>query len=101
MKKKNNKEALSKVISLRISNHDFNLMANEAEAKNIGVPDVLRGAWSEHLSQQDLSTTLAVVEQRLVRTTFEVVCAVAGIDDHERLYALKKFRNRLKEGAKS
>ena len=96
MKQKNSKSSLTKVISLRITNHDFNLIAAEAEEKNIGNADVIRSAWHEHLNQQDLSTTIIALEHRLTKKVFEMVTAVAGLDDNERLLALKKYRSKMK-----
>lgn len=96
-KKINN--SLTKVISLRLTKRDFNLISAEAEEKSIGNADVIRGAWLEHLDQQDLSIMLAGLEQRLTKKLFEIVTAVAGLDDSERLLALKKYKTKMKEEA--
>lgn len=96
MTKKNNKEPLTKVLSLRVSTYDHHLMAAESEELGMGIPDVIRGAWREHLQQRDIDTALSKMEQRLTKRMFEIVVAVAGLDENERLLTLKKYRARLK-----
>jgi hypothetical protein len=95
--KQKNKETLKENINLRLTSYDFNLIAAEAEEKGMGKADVLRAAWQEHLNQKELSFLFAGLEHRLAKTVFEMVAAVAELDDNERLVAFKKYKNRMKD----
>lgn len=96
---KKNGRNLSKPVTFRTTNHDYQMMIKEAEENNMGVPDIIRKAWSDYLLQQDISTKLSQLEQRLTRRNFEIVAAVANLDEQERRTALKAFKNQLRKGA--
>ena len=95
MTKKNKTEVLTKVVSLRISAHDFHQIVAESEERSMTIPDVLRGAWREHREQKNIDTALSKMEQKLTKRMFEIVSAIAGLDENERLLALKKYKARL------
>ncbi|GGY61536.1 hypothetical protein GCM10011613_01170 [Cellvibrio zantedeschiae] len=98
MKHQNN-DLLNQNINLRLTSYDFNLIAAEAEERGMGKADVLRAAWREHLNQREISSLLAGLEQRLTKKIFEILTAVAGLDDGERLLAIKKYKTRMNEGS--
>lgn len=97
MTQKRKKQIRSEVVSIRFPAGDFINITKEAEEKNTSIAEVMRGAWREHLLQRDIHDSLAVLEQRLIRKTFEIVSVVAGVDDQERLLAWKKFKVRMKQ----
>jgi hypothetical protein len=95
--KQKNSDHLTEVITLRFTNHDNQLIVKEAESQNIGRAEMIRKAWRDYLLQQSLTSKLNRLEQRLTKRTFEIVSAVAGIDEQERLIAMKKFKERLRK----
>lgn len=99
MSKNRKTKKYPEVVSVRFSSGDLNMITAEAEKANTSVADIIRKSWQEYLLQKNVNESLISLEQRLVRKTFEIVAAVAGIDDQERLIALKKFKSRLKQEA--
>ena len=95
MKKKNTNN-LSKAITIRITNDDYQNMIKQAEENCMGVPDIVRKAWRDFLLQQDIKSSLSQLEQRLTRRNFEIVVAVANLNDQERLIAMKTYKSKLR-----
>ena len=93
----NTNSKLSRVITVRFSQADFHKIAQAAEERNSTTADVIRHAWQEYLTQKSIDSQLIRFEKQLMRKIFELVVAVAGLDETERLGALKAYKSKLKE----
>lgn len=93
-KSKSNTE---KTITLRTSKHQFNRITQEAEAINMNNSAFTRWVVEQHINNKMINIELTRLEKRLERRMFEMVSAIAGLDEHERLKAKNKYLSNLKK----
>jgi len=88
---------ITKPLTVRFSLHDYQILLRDAEENNVTIAEMMRIAWRSYKQQEDINMTLRELEQRLIKKNFEVVAAVANLDDQERRIARKKINNNLRE----
>lgn len=91
-KKKSNTE---KTITLRVTRHQYNRVSQAAEDKNMNNSAFIRSIVDDKLNQQDTNEKIDFLERRLEKRIFEMVSAIAGLDENQRLQAKKKYLSNL------
>ncbi len=85
--------------SVRFSAHDSALVQEEIKRSGKNTSEYFRGIWKDNRAQKQFNKQLIELEQRLLDKTFEMVAAIAGLDEHKRALAKKAYITRLKTGA--
>ena len=87
----------TKPVTVRFSLNDYHILLRDAEQNNVAIAEMIRIAWNSHKQQEDINVKLRELEQRLMKKNFEVVAAVANLDEQERRIAAKKINKNLRE----
>jgi len=87
-----------RAVTARFSMEMYLEIVQEAESRGVAVADVIRGAWTSHKEQKAISLLLFQFEKRMVRQTFEICSAVAGLSKQERKQAKEEFLKVIKVG---
>ncbi|EHY0954110.1 hypothetical protein NMT15_002448 [Vibrio cholerae] len=87
----------TKSVTVRFSLNDYFILLRDAERNNVAIAEMVRIAWNNHKQQEDINTKLRELEQRMMKKSFEIVAAVANLDDQERRIAAKKINKNLRE----
>lgn len=85
----------TKPVTVRLSMRDFHILARDAERNNTSIAEMMRIAWASYQQQENINDQLRELEQRMTKRTFEIVVAVAGLDEQERTQAMNKFKRQL------
>ncbi len=92
------KNKLDKAVTVRFYTNDYNKLLQLAEQQNVPVAEVIRRAWKANQEQKDISIKLLALEERLSKRNFEIVSAVANLDEQEKNLAEQRLKNNLKGG---
>lgn len=92
------KNKLDKSVTVRFYPNDYNKLLQLAEQQNVSVAEVIRKAWEANEEQKDISIKLLALEERLSKRNFEIVSAVANLDEQEKYLAEQRLKNNLKGG---
>ncbi len=88
-------------ITFRVTTHQYNLFARAAEEKNMSNSELGRLLIDDYINLKNMNFKIEQLEKRLERRIFEMVAAIADIDDQQRLQARKKYRSNLQPESKS
>lgn len=99
MIRKYNSTLASTTFSVRFSAHDSVLVQEEIKRSGKNTSEYFRQIWKDNNTQKQLNQQLIELEQRLLDKTFEMVAAIAGLDDYKRALAKKAYITRLRTGA--
>lgn len=83
-------------ISVRFSEFEYNMILKEAEENNMNSAEVLRRSRKAYIDNNDIEVRLLQLEARLTKKIFEIVSAIANIDEQEKIVATKKYHQSLK-----
>jgi hypothetical protein len=86
----------TKALSVRFSLYDYQILLRDAEQNNVTIAEMIRISWRNYKHQEDINMKLRELEQRLNKRNFQIVAAVANLDDQERRIAIKKINNSLR-----
>ncbi|ARV71438.1 hypothetical protein [Vibrio campbellii] len=92
-------QAKSKTFSVRFSANDTAVVEEDIERSGLNPSEYFRHLWEESKEQKNIQIQLNALEIRLLDRLFEMVSAVAGIDDRQRDLAKKAYQARLKARA--
>jgi len=82
----------NKAVTARLPLQDYLKLQQEAEQRGCTIADVIRQAWTQYQAQQQIQQQLLTLEQRQRQTTFEMLCAVVGLQASEREQALQQLQ---------
>ncbi|WP_100637089.1 hypothetical protein [Marinomonas sp. ef1] len=88
----------TKIITSRFSSSQYNEITQEAEDKRMNNSEFIRHIWSSYKSNEDINKKIDLLEKRLEKRFFEMVSAVAGLDDQEYLKAKNTYLSKIKKG---
>lgn len=86
------KKESSRAVTTRFSIQDHLKLQQLAEHRGCTVADVVRQAWVNEQQQNAIKQQLLIIEQRQRKSTFEMLCAVVGLQLNEREQALKQLQ---------
>lgn len=86
----------SKAFSVRFSANDTPQVEEDIERSGKNPSEFFRNLWEESNELKHLQAQLNALEIRLLNRTFEMVAAIAGLDDRQRDLAKKAYQTRLK-----
>jgi len=92
------KNNLNKPVTVRFYPNDYNKLLQLAEQKNTSVAEVIRQAWAANEEQKDFAIKLLALEERLSKRNFEIVAAVANLDEQEKNLAQQRLFKSTKGG---
>ena len=87
---------VTKPVTVRFSLNDYNILLRDAEQQNVAIAEMIRIAWSNYKQQENIDVKLRESEQRMMKKSFEIVAAVANLDEQERRLAIKKINKNSK-----
>lgn len=90
------KSLTQKAITARFSISDYQKIEELAEQNGSNLAEVIREAWRSYKKKNDISNELERLKTNLLKQTFEVCSAVAGLSDDERIEAISELKQRLK-----
>lgn len=93
------KHQQQKAITVRFSISDYLIIEQEAERLGSNFASVLREAWKAYHNSNQYKGELKQLEKNLLRQSFEVCCAVQGLNPTERKDALDELTSHLNGGA--
>jgi len=85
---------VTKPVTVRFSLNDYNILLRDAEQQNVAIAEMIRIAWSNYKQQEDIDVKLRESEQRMMKKSFEIVAAVANLDEQERRLAIKRINKK-------
>ncbi|WP_076920533.1 hypothetical protein [Pseudoalteromonas sp. SK18] len=91
------KSLTQKAITARFSITEYQRIEEVAEASGSNLAEVLREAWRSYKKKDDFSSDLQKLRVELLKQTFEICSAVAGLNEQERTEAITELKNRLGE----
>ncbi|WP_330110342.1 hypothetical protein [Methylophaga thalassica] len=86
------KKETSKAVTTRFPVQDYLKLQQEAERIGCTIADVVRNAWCNHQQHNELKQQLLIIEQRQRKSTFEMLCAVVGLQADERKQAIEHLQ---------
>ena len=89
------KSITQKAITARFSISEYQKIEELAEENGSNLAEVIREAWRKYKNEHDLSRDLDVLKTSLLKQTFDICSAVAGLSDKERSEALDELKNRV------
>lgn len=89
------KSLTQKAITARFSISDYQKIEEVAEQQGSNLAEVIREAWRSYKKKSDLSEELESLRSNLLKQSFEVCAAVAGLDEKERIEAISELKERL------
>jgi uncharacterized protein with von Willebrand factor type A (vWA) domain len=84
-----------KAITARFSISDYQKVEEMAEQNGSNLAEVIRDAWRSYKKKDEYSKELDCLKDNLLKQTFEVCSAVAGLSDDERVEAISELKQRL------
>jgi hypothetical protein len=85
---------INKAVTTRFPLGDYLRIQQEAEKEGCTIADIIRKTWKLHQQQQHFQQQLLSSEQRQCNATFEILCSVIGLQEHERAQALQQLLTR-------
>jgi hypothetical protein len=85
----NNTKATTEAVTTRLSIAARAALLQEAENQGSNPSRTLAKAWDHYREQQSIESRLARLESRLTRRMFEIVSAVAELDEEQRAKAMR------------
>ena len=92
------KNKLDKPVTVRFYTNDYNKLLQLAEQQNVPVAEVIRRVWKANEKQKNISIKLLELEERISKRNFEIVSAVANLDEQEKNLAEQRLLNSIKGG---
>jgi hypothetical protein len=89
------KSLTQKAITARFSMTEYQKIEELAEQSGSNLAEVLREAWRTYKKKNDTSKELEKLKTSLLKQTFEVCSAVAGLTENERVEAITELKERL------
>jgi hypothetical protein len=83
-------------VTVRFSAADYQILVQDAEGNNVSVAEMLRKAWADHKEKNSFQASFELMERRISKKTFEIVCAIANLSDQQRISAYKEFQENLR-----
>jgi len=93
------KNKLDKSVTVRFYPNDYNKLLQLAEQKNVATAEMIRIVWAEYQNHTSFTFKLLELEERLSKRNFEIVSAVANLDEQEKYLAEQRLKNNLKGGS--
>ena len=87
------KNQTQKAITARFSISDYLAIEREAEKLGSNLADVIRRAWTVYNSANEFKTDLTILENSIAIQTFNICCAVQGLNEQERADALNELKH--------
>jgi hypothetical protein len=88
------KSLTQKAITARFSISEYQRIEELAEENGSNLAEVIREAWRSYKKVHDLSRNLEVLQNSLLKQTFNICSAVAGLNEKERADALEELKDR-------
>ncbi|MEY8214746.1 MAG: hypothetical protein RPR97_09720 [Colwellia sp.] len=89
------KSLSQKAITARFSILEYQKIEEVAEQNGSNLAEVIRDAWRSYKKKDEYSKELDRLKDNLLKQTFEVCSAVAGLSDDERVEAISELKERL------
>lgn len=89
------KSLTQKAITARFSISEYQKIEELAEKNGSNLAEVIREAWRNYKKDHDLSRDLEKLKSSILKQTFDICSAVAGLSDKERAEALDELKNRV------
>ena len=89
------KSLTQKAITARFSITEYQKIEELAEKNGSNLAEVIREAWRNYKKKDDISKELDSLKVNLLKQTFEVCSAVAGLSEDERVEAISELKERL------
>ncbi|MFT5964980.1 MAG: putative Fe-S radical SAM superfamily protein PflX [Flavobacterium sp.] len=89
------KSLTQKAITARFSISEYQKIEELAEQNGSNLAEVIREAWRSYKKENDISKELDSLKVNLLKQTFEVCSAVAGLSEDERVEAISELKERL------
>jgi len=89
------KSLTQKAITARFSITEYQKIEELAEQNGSNLAEVIREAWRSYKKKDDISKELESLKTNLLKQTFEVCSAVAGLSEDERVEAISELKERL------
>ena len=89
------KSLTQKAITARFSMYEYQKIEELAEQNGSNLAEVIREAWRSYSKKNDQSKELENLKSSLLRQTFEVCSAVAGLSEGERIEAITELKERI------
>jgi uncharacterized protein YydD (DUF2326 family) len=89
------KSLTQKAITARFSISEYQKIEELAEQNGSNLAEVIREAWRSYKKKNDISRELETLKTSLLKQTFEVCSAVAGLSEDERVEAISELKERL------
>lgn len=96
MAKKHTQTPHSRSFSVRYSNPELFEVENEIEQSGLNTSEYFKSLRKENQNLRKLKLQLAELEQRLLDKSFEMVAAIAGLDDRQKASAKQSYQEQLK-----
>lgn len=88
------KSLTQKAITARFSISEYQKIEALAEERGSNLAEILRESWRSYKKVHDLSRDLEVLQNSLLKQTFNICSAVAGLNEQERADALEELKDR-------
>ncbi|WP_440876443.1 hypothetical protein [Thalassotalea sp. PLHSN55] len=89
------KSLTQKAITARFSISEYQKIEELAEQNGSNLAEVIREAWRSYKKKNDIAKELESLKATLLKQTFEVCSAVAGLSEDERVEAISELKERL------
>ena len=89
------KSLTQKAITARFSISEYQKIEELAEQNGSNLAEVIREAWRSYKKKSDIANELESLKANLLKQTFEVCSAVAGLSENERVEAISELKQRL------
>ena len=89
------KSLTQKAITARFSISEYQKIEELAEQQGSNLAEILREAWRSYKKKDQYSKELDTLKDNLLKQTFEVCSALAGLSDDERVEAISELKERL------
>lgn len=89
------KSLTQKAITARFSISEYQKIEELAEQNGSNLAEVIREAWRSYKKKSDIAQELENLKANLLKQTFEVCSAVAGLSENERVEAISELKERL------
>tara|TARA_R110001583_G_scaffold19264_1_gene75574 strand:+ start:1797 stop:2099 length:303 start_codon:yes stop_codon:yes gene_type:complete len=89
------KSLTQKAITARFSITEYQKIEELAEQNGSNLAEIIRDAWRSYKKESDNSQDLEKLKTSLLKQTFEVCSAVAGLSEDERVEAIAELKDRL------
>jgi hypothetical protein len=88
------KSITQKAVTARFSIYEYQKIEELAEERGSNLAEILRESWRSYKKVHDLSRNLEALQNSLLKQTFDICSAVAGLNEKERAEALEELKSR-------